>query len=503
MTDAERKQAVANNPAIVFDGAYTNQASRQILRYRINPSSPFFEDDFIDFKSLVLKLKNRTGPVSQFLRDQFDTSAQSLLNAYNESQEPSETLKNAVVKELNWVLKGDSIYGATRFDGINLSPKTKQLLEQNPQGEDLIFLNRLLLEDAYPEEIEKIQINDEGGILLTINGSKSFSESFQGAAPEFGPGIPPWGLSGQIVLVNDGTGKSTSDACEGNFVNADEIRGRIALIDRGDCFFVDKVKRAQDAGAVAAVITNNVEDGVLNMGLGEVYIDIAIPSVFISKADGDLIKAALVDEKLYVSVSNQREFSGTQNNLINVDPLSISHWTPDAFPNLLMEPEISGPTRTDLDLTLTALRDIGWKISNIPFTYLSFELWANEQISGAGNGLDDDPDADGSVNLMEYAFGTDPEDAASIPSSVKFLPSGDGGNLFTLKYKRSPAPADIIFSVNKTNSLKAPFTETIGGSECRQFNRFVDEDGLENMEFQIESAATQQFFNVEVRIYSQ
>lgn len=502
MADAERKEAVTNAPSIVFDGAYTKQASQRILRYRMN-----LADAFIDFKSFVLKLKNPTDPVSQFLKNRFNTSAQNLLEEYDESEEPSELLKNAIAEELNWVLQSSSIYETSRFDGISLSMETKQLLERDPEGDVLIFLNRLLLFDAYPQEIEKNRYS--GGMLLTINGSEGFSGSFESAGPEFGLGVPPWGLSGQIVLVNDGAGENTSDACEEGFVNADEIRGRIALIDRGDCFFVDKVKRAQDAGAVAVVITNNIESGILNMGHNEGYTDIVIPSVFISKADGDLIKAALLEEKLRVFISNQAEFSGAQEGAVRVytpTPAefgsSLSHWSQDAFPDLLMEPESPRFFRPDLDLTLTVLRDIGWNISNIPFPHQSFELWANESINGAANGFDDDPDADGFVNLQEYAFGTHPEDAASVPSSVEFSSFSTRENVFALKYRRSLAPADIIFSVNKTNSLTEAFTE-INGFECRQWNWFVDVDGFEDVEFRLESAAAKQFFNVEVKKYSQ
>jgi hypothetical protein len=37
-------------------------------------------------------------------------------------------------------------------------------------------------------------------------------------------------------------------------VNGAQIAGHIALIDRGTCTFVDKAKRAQDAGAIAVII---------------------------------------------------------------------------------------------------------------------------------------------------------------------------------------------------------------------------------------------------------
>ncbi len=43
--------------------------------------------------------------------------------------------------------------------------------------------------------------------------------------------------------------------------------GKIAVIRRGDCPFVDKVKNAQDAGAIAVIIMNNVAGEPVPMGL--------------------------------------------------------------------------------------------------------------------------------------------------------------------------------------------------------------------------------------------
>lgn len=67
--------------------------------------------------------------------------------------------------------------------------------------------------------------------------------------------------------------------------------GNMALIDRGACPFVTKVKNAQDAGAVAAVITNVTTNIPFTMGGADPTI--TIPSVMISGDDGWAIKAKL------------------------------------------------------------------------------------------------------------------------------------------------------------------------------------------------------------------
>ncbi len=77
---------------------------------------------------------------------------------------------------------------------------------------------------------------------------------------------PIWGpsqeedLSGPATFVIDEAGETT-DACEGGIEN---VQDRIAFIDRRNCAFTDKVLNAQDGGAIAVVICNNVGVHQLN-----------------------------------------------------------------------------------------------------------------------------------------------------------------------------------------------------------------------------------------------
>lgn len=93
-------------------------------------------------------------------------------------------------------------------------------------------------------------------------------------------------VAGTLELVNDGSG-TTSDGCE-PIVGL--TSGAVAVLDRGGCSFASKVKRAQDAGAGAAVVVNS-GDSAFNMSGNDPSI--TIPSVMISSSDGDTIKAEL------------------------------------------------------------------------------------------------------------------------------------------------------------------------------------------------------------------
>lgn len=104
----------------------------------------------------------------------------------------------------------------------------------------------------------------------------------------FGPSITST-ITANIVLVDDGTGAPT-EGCNA-LVNGSQISGNIALIRRANCNFTVKVKNAQNAGAVAVIMMNNVDGEPIPMGGADGTI--TIPSVMISKADGDLIETAV------------------------------------------------------------------------------------------------------------------------------------------------------------------------------------------------------------------
>lgn len=127
----------------------------------------------------------------------------------------------------------------------------------------------------------------------------------------YATGLPAFGtmntvpITAPIALVNDGTAP-TDDACT---AVVGSLTGKIALIRRGSCSFESKVLKAQNAGAVAAIIMNNVPGGgVINMagdGSGA-----TIPSVMISKEDGDLLVANLTNLTGTLNPATAGEFSG-------------------------------------------------------------------------------------------------------------------------------------------------------------------------------------------------
>jgi len=72
---------------------------------------------------------------------------------------------------------------------------------------------------------------------------------------------------------------------------------KIILENRGTCTFVTKVRHAQNAGAIAAIIMDNTEEDISSIVLSDdgSGAGITIPSVLISKKDGDKIKRYIKD----------------------------------------------------------------------------------------------------------------------------------------------------------------------------------------------------------------
>jgi len=149
-------------------------------------------------------------------------------------------------------------------------------------------------------------------------------------------------VQSNIVLVNDGDGIET-DFCissQPTTSQCNNLNGNIALIDRGDCTFVEKIEDAQACGAIAVVICNcepfssddcqaNSATEVLTMSGSSDVID--IPSIFVSYNDCQLIKNALSQENVRACIGDERTGFCTQT--ITIDPCEITACDPNNIVN--------------------------------------------------------------------------------------------------------------------------------------------------------------------------
>jgi orotate phosphoribosyltransferase len=111
-------------------------------------SSMFSVVDLVHLPSLAGKLKQPTDGVSTWLKTQLSPATLTTLANYQGLDPDPGQLQTVLAPELNRIIGGPSIYDVQRFTGVALLPETQQLLKGNPQGDALVRLNRLLLEDA-------------------------------------------------------------------------------------------------------------------------------------------------------------------------------------------------------------------------------------------------------------------------------------------------------------------------------------------------------------------
>ncbi len=120
--------------------------------------------------------------------------------------------------------------------------------------------------------------------------------SYTAITASFGPNTGVY--SGELVLANDGSGEPTL-ACNA-LVNPPDYNGKVVLIDRGTCTFVEKVLNAQAEGAIAVIVAQNTGDAPFSMGGAEPAI--TIPSVMVSQADGQALKDAMNNGTVNVNI---------------------------------------------------------------------------------------------------------------------------------------------------------------------------------------------------------
>ncbi len=131
---------------------------------------------------------------------------------------------------------------------------------------------------------------------------------------------PVEGLTGDLALAMDDDASAESDdpldICDA-ITNPGDLDGKIAVLRRGQCTFVTKVEAAEEAGAIAVIIVNNVPDAPINLGIGNGDTTTAtIPAGMVTQAVGDAIIAALQNGEAIndVVINGARRIDGDLDN---------------------------------------------------------------------------------------------------------------------------------------------------------------------------------------------
>ncbi|WLR51806.1 DUF4910 domain-containing protein [Bacillus tianshenii] len=123
------------------------------------------------------------------------------------------------------------------------------------------------------------------------------SFSVEGSEMEFDVNTFSYGVNGQVSGELAYAGLGTKEDLEGK-----DLTGKIALIQRGELSFADKVLNAAEKGAEGVIIFNHSE-GNINGTFGEPNEDY-VPAVALSKADGEaLLEKVEAGESVSASIN--------------------------------------------------------------------------------------------------------------------------------------------------------------------------------------------------------
>lgn len=138
--------------------------------------------------------------------------------------------------------------------------------------------------DGAPARIQMQLFETVTGVRATVNTPAPIAGDYRVRPAAFGP--QTFDVTSDVVLVEDGAGKH--DGCE-PIVNG--VAGKIALIAAGACTPESKVRMAQNAGAVGALVAYDAPRGIPRMVDDPNTEGVEIPSFGIALADAALLQA--------------------------------------------------------------------------------------------------------------------------------------------------------------------------------------------------------------------
>ena len=164
---------------------------------------------------------------------------------------------------------------------------------KNFEGNTYVENNTLVGSELTFEGLVTSNTLDGAGQLLFNVNNGPLEGGHQAVAAAFGGAFTSTALTGDAVLVTDeGTDPDENDACE-PITNGPSLDGKIAIIRRGACNFTLKVLAAQNEGAIAVIMVNNMEGPPIVMGGDEPLI--TIPALMVSDVVGEAIIAELAN----------------------------------------------------------------------------------------------------------------------------------------------------------------------------------------------------------------
>jgi len=146
------------------------------------------------------------------------------------------------------------------------------------------------LADGQQSRMQMFLWNSTSSKIFKINAPKGIDGYYESSPATWGKQIDNTPINLDLAIAYD----NTNTLCCGDIVA--DVKGKLALVDRGTCTFGEKALNAEKAGAKAVCICN-FEESLVQMAPGAVGNSVTIPVFMMKKSACDRIKEQLLAAK--------------------------------------------------------------------------------------------------------------------------------------------------------------------------------------------------------------
>ncbi|MBN1696894.1 MAG: hypothetical protein JW881_05225 [Spirochaetales bacterium] len=147
--------AIDTNKLVLLNGTMSVVKPAKSNAFFLSP------DDFPVPSNFILKLKNGKDPLSRMLMESVSDQLRTKIKAYGSASSGTVLLVRELVAELNTIIENGPLYEPSRLKSVVSDKDLLALASSSLSGEDVSFVNRLILESAYPGDLKKFEVRVE------------------------------------------------------------------------------------------------------------------------------------------------------------------------------------------------------------------------------------------------------------------------------------------------------------------------------------------------------
>lgn len=158
--------------------------------------------------------------------------------------------------------------------------------------EGLLFMQEMI-------ELSKLQQEQPENPPRMVSFSHKVDDKITVTTIQAGPAQFGLDLKGDVTVSGKVVKASPLRAC-GEIDNEDEVKGKIVIMERGDCMFIEKARKLESLGGIGGIVLDNTPGTSASSSpmfamSGDGTDDVNIPLVFLFAGDAEILLKALQD----------------------------------------------------------------------------------------------------------------------------------------------------------------------------------------------------------------